>query len=254
MIKFGKHTLYLGDCLEILKEIPDSSVDLVLTDPPYNISQKGKTIDRSKFNAVGYKNRNPLKLDFGDWDNMERQEFLDFTKKWLIETIRVLKDGGTLISFFSKEDISYLGWVGTDNGMRTRSIFTWHKTNPVPSIMKVNYLSSCEFAYIGSKGTKSWTFNFDLQKTMHNFFETSNASAYKETEHPTEKPVEMFQHFIKIHTNENDTVLDCFMGSGTTGVACEKLNRNFIGIEKDEKYFKIAQDRIKKEYNQLKLF
>ena len=129
-------------------------------------------------------------------------------------------------------------------GMRTRTIFTWHKTNPVPSFRKVNYLSSCEYAWIGSKGETGWTFNFKQQKEMHNFYESPNKTIYGVTEHPTEKPVSMMEHLLKIHTNENDLVLDCFMGSGTTGVACKNLCRDFIGIEMDKEYYQIAFDRI----------
>ena len=134
--------------------------------------------------------------------------------------------------------------MGKEYDMRTRTIFTWHKTNPVPSFRKVNYLSSCEYAWIGSKGEIGWTFNFKQQKEMHNFFETPNKSSYGVTKHPTEKPLDMIEHLLEIHTNENDLVLDCFMGSGTTGVACKNLNRDFIGIELDEDYFKISDDRI----------
>ena len=239
--------LFHGDCLEVMKQIPDGSIDFILTDPPYNISKLNDNRDRSKLNSPIMRRKKALNYDFGSWDNMGRKEFLDFTKSWLLECIRVLKDGGTIISFFNKEDISYLGWTGQENGVRTRTIFTWHKTNPVPSFRKVNYLSACEYAWIGSKGDKAWTFNFGLQKEMHNFYETCNSSGYKQTEHPTEKPVNMFEHFVKIHTNEGDKVLDPFMGSGTTGVACKHLNRNFVGIELDDKYFEIASDRINGE-------
>lgn len=84
---------------------------------------------------------------------------------------------------------------------------------------------------------------------MHNFFETANSSVYGETIHPTEKPIALMEHFIRIHTNENDTVLDCFMGSGTTGVAAVNLRRKFIGIEKNIEYFNIAKERIEKILN-----
>ena len=137
--------------------------------------------------------------------------------------------------------------------IRTRTIFVWHKTNPVPSFRKVNYLSSCEFLYIGSKGQKGWTFNFKQQKEMHNFYETPNKSSYGVTKHPTEKPVNLIEHLLEIHSNPKDTVLDCFMGSGTTGIGCIELGRNFIGIEKDDDYYKIAKDRIKEVQKQRKL-
>jgi len=245
--------LIQGDCLEKMKDIPDGSVDLILTDPPYNISKLNDNRDRSKLNSPIMRRSSPLKYDFGDWDNKTREEFLEFTESWLSECCRILKDGGTIISFFNKEDISFLGWTSKKFGIRTRTIFSWHKTNPVPSFRKVNYLSACEFLWVGSKGKKSWVFNFKKQKEMHNFFESPNKSSYGKTKHPTEKPLSLIKHLIEIHSNENEMVLDCFMGSGTTGVACVNLNRNFIGIELDENYFEIAKNRIKKAQEQTKL-
>ena len=238
--------LIQGDCLIEMQTLIDEGVqvDCILTDPPYNISQLNDNRDRSKMDSPIMRRKKPLNYDFGAWDNMERQEFLDFTRDWYELCVQLLRDGGTFISFFSKEDVNYLGWMGKEYDMRTRTIFTWHKTNPVPSFRKVNYLSSCEYAWIGSKGEIGWTFNFKQQKEMHNFFETPNKSSYGVTKHPTEKPLDMIEHLLEIHTNENDLVLDCFMGSGTTGVACKNLNRDFIGIELDEDYFKISDDRI----------
>lgn len=231
-----------------MKDIPNSSIDLILTDPPYNISKENDNRDRSKLNSAIMRRKKSINYDFGDWDNMERQDFLNFTRDWFSICVQKLRDGGTIVTFFNKEDISYFNWIGKEFGVRTRTIFTWHKTNPVPSFRKVNYLSACEFAFVGSKGSEPWTFNFGYQKDMHNFYETSNKSAYGVTIHPTEKPVDMFENFIRIHSNEGDTVLDPFMGSGTTGVACRNLNRNFIGIEKDKVYFDIAKARCSGTY------
>ena len=242
-----------GDCLDLLDNIENNSIDLILTDPPYNISLQNNNRDRSKFNSAIMRRNKALNFDFGSWDNMERQEFLDFTYAWFEKCANKLRNGGTFISFYNKEDISYLSWIGNVLGIRTRTIFTWKKTNPVPQFRKVNYLSACEFAYIGSKGEEGWTFNFGYQKDMHNFFETPNASSYGITDHPTEKPITLMEHFVKIHTNKGDTVLDPFMGSGTTGVACVNLGRNFIGIEKDKHYFEIAKQRCNGTYTGIKI-
>ena len=241
-----------GNCIEEMKKLPDESVDCIITDPPYNISKLNDNRDRSKLNSPIMRRESPLVYDFGEWDNMNRKDFLEFTKIWLKECCRVLKEDGCIISFFNKEDISYLNWIAKEYGIRTRTIFTWHKTNPVPSFRKVNYLSACEFIWIGSKG-KFKTFNFKQQKEMHNFFETPNKSSYGETKHPTEKPLKLIEHLLEIHTNEKDIVLDPFLGSGTTAVACLKLNRKFIGIEKEEEYCKIAEERIKPFMEQKKL-
>ena len=244
MLEINK--IHCGDCLELMKEIEDKSVDCIIIDPPYNISKENDNRDRSKLNSPIMRRESPLKYDFGEWDNMERKDFLDFTKKWLKECCRVLKEDGSIISFFNKEDISFLGWMAKDFGIRTRTIMSWHKTNPVPSFRKVNYLSACEFAWIGSKG-KFKTFNFKQQKEMHNFFETPNKSSYGKTKHPTEKPESLISHLIEIHSNKEDIVLDCFMGSGTTAIACKQLKRNFIGIELSPEYCKIANKRLAQE-------
>lgn len=242
-----------GDCIEEMQKFIDDGVkvDLVLTDPPYNISKLNDNRDRSKMDSPIMRRKKPINYDFGTWDNMKREEFLNFTNDWYSLCVQLLKDGGTMISFFSKEDVNFLGWIGKSYGMRTRTIFTWHKTNPVPSFRKVNYLSSCEYAWIGSKGDVGWTFNFKQQKEMHNFFETPNKSIYGETEHPTEKPLSLIKHLIEIHTNEGDVVFDPFLGSGTSAVACKELNRECIGIELDEEYFKIASDRCKNYQSRL---
>lgn len=241
------------DCINAMQKLIDKGikVDMVLTDPPYNVSKLNDNRDRSKMDSPIMRRKKPLNYDFGTWDNMERQEFLDFTREWYELCVELLRDGGTFISFFSKEDVNYLGWIGKEYDMRTRTIFTWHKTNPVPSFRKVNYLSACEYAWVGSKGETGWTFNFKQQKEMHNFFETPNKSAYGETDHPTEKPLSLIKHLVEIHTNPNDLVLDCFMGSGTTGVACKELDRDFIGIEMDINYFNTAVERCNKYQSRL---
>lgn len=245
MLEINK--IHQGDCLELLKQIEDNSINLIIVDPPYNISKLNDNRDRSKLNSPIMRRESPLKYDFGEWDNKTRDEFLEFTKNWLKECCRVLKDGGTIISFFNKEDISFLGWEGKKEGIRTRTIFTWCKSNPVPSFRKVNYLSATEYLWIGSKGTKAWTFNFKMQKEMKNFMITANGSSYKETKHPTEKPLSLIKYLIEIHSNKDDLILDCFMGSGTTALACKQLGRNFIGIEAIKEYVDMANQRLNQE-------
>ncbi|MFA6190664.1 MAG: site-specific DNA-methyltransferase [Candidatus Staskawiczbacteria bacterium] len=240
-----ENSLIKGDCLEILKNIPSNSINLIITDPPYNISKENNNRDRSKAWNPVMRRESKLNFDFGDWDNKTREEFLGFTKEWLKECCRVLKEGGTIISFFNKEDVSFLGWEAKNFGIRTRTIFTWHKTNPTPSFRKVNYLSACEFLWVGSKEGKTWTFNFKKQNEMHNFFQSSNGSGYKETKHPTEKPLSLIKHLIEIHSNEGDVILDCFAGSGTIGKACLETGRNFILIEKEEEYINMIKERLK---------
>ena len=225
-----------------MKKFPDESMDMILADPPYNISRENDRRDRSKANSKIMRRNKELNYDFGEWDNMGRREFLNFTNNWLVECCRVLKKNGTIASFFSKEDVNYLGWQAVKYGVRTRTIISWHKKNPVPSFRKVNYLSACEFIWLGSKGI--WTFNFSKQSQMHNFYETPNASSYGETTHPTEKPQELISRFIQIHSNPSELILDPFLGSGTTAVVAKQLGRNYIGIELNKDYVEMAKQRL----------
>jgi len=252
-MKYNKmeiNKIYQGDCLELMKNIPNESVDMILTDPPYNISQDKKELSRKNMNSPMFAKRTSVRLDFGDWDKKGEKEFKKFTEEWFKECSRVLKEKGWIFIFFSKERIGYftdpINGLFIKNGFKTRTIISWHKTNPVPSFRKVNFLSSCEFCVVGSKG-ESRLPNFLMQKEMHNFFESPNKSSYGKTKHPTEKPLNLIGWLIKIGSNENDTILDCFMGSGTTAVACKNLNRNFIGIEKEQEYVDMANERLKQE-------
>lgn len=244
-------TIYNADCREILPLFPDKSFDLVLTDPPYNVSKLNDRRDRSKLSSPILRRDSPIVYDFGAWDNMERLDYIVFTKEWLKSCCEKLKDNGTIASFFSKEDVSLLNWEAQNYGVRTRTIFVWHKTNPTPTFRKVNYLSACEFVWLGSKG--SWTINYKKQSEMHNFFETGNASGYGETEHPTEKPQLLIRQFIDIHSNYGDSILDPFLGSGTTAVAAKILGRKCVGIEISEKYCEIAAKRCSQSVMQLEV-
>ena len=252
-MKLKENKIYNMEAIKFLKRIPDESIDLILTDPPYNISKLNNDTDKSKLRILKLRRKKPIKRYFGAWDMKERREFLRFTKSWLYECCRTLKDGGTIISFFSKEDINFLGWTGKRYNIRSRTIMTWHKRNCAPSIRKRDYLSTCEFIWIGSKGKKPWTFNFKRQKEMHNFYESLNRSIYGQTIHPNEKPLKLIRHLIEIHSNPEDLILDCFVGSGTTAIASNELKRNFIGCELDKEYYDIAVKRFETAKKQTKI-
>lgn len=247
--KFG--SLYLGKWHDLREVVAEKSVDMVLTDPPYNISKKNANIDRSKAASPVMRRESPLKFDFGDWDNMERVEFLEYTQQWLSFCISTTKERATIGSFFNKEDISFLGWEAHKFGVRTRTIISWHKNNPTPSFRQVNYLSACEFIWLGSRA--AWKFNFSKQKEMHNFYSTSNASAYGKTGHPTEKPEELLSWLIRNHTDKGDLVFDPFGGSGTTAAVCEQLGRKWVLFEMNKEYCDMAAKRIGRESKQGKL-
>ena len=234
------------DCIEFLKGILDNSVDCIITDPPYMISQKGKSIGRKSLSS---KSRDmDIKLDFGEWDNFEDEDsFFKFTESWFKECARVLKPKGWIYIFFDKQKIGYFDlFLSKRYGIKGRTVFAWLKSNPVPSFRKVNWLSASEFIWVGSKGECKLK-NFLMQKEMFNYMITPNKSAYGETEHPTEKPLAVIKKLILVNSDEGDTILDCFVGSGTTAKACKELKRNFLGCEISKEYYEMALKRVSQE-------
>ena len=233
-----------GDCLEILKQIPDESVDLLVTDPPFGVSQKGRCLMRS--------DRKPITLDYGEWDYFDDdKEFNDFTESWFKECVRVIKRGAWLYVFFNNARIGLISEIlGPKYNLNTRTIYVWVKSNPTPKFRTTNWLSATELIWVGSKGDDRIK-NFMSQKEMANYMIIPNKSIFGETDHPCEKPKELISRFIRASSNEGDVVLDPFVGSGTVAVAAAELKRNFIAIEKDEKYVQIANERLKKTTKQL---
>lgn len=214
-----------GDCLELMKDLPDNSVDLVLTDPPYNIARK------NNFDTMGRAG-----IDFGDWDH--DADILS----WIDDASRVLKPTGTIIIFNDWHNLGDISKKLNECGLIEKDIFRWIKANPMPRNRDRRYITDFEMAIV-AVGKKKWTFNRQDDKYERPEFRCPIVAG-KEKFHPTQKPVQLMEHLLKIHSNENDIVLDPFAGSGSTGVACANTNRNFIGMELDDTYFNIAKQRI----------
>jgi len=230
----------LGDALEALPKIK-TSVDAVIVDPPYNTANK---------NTKELRGRKARSSDFGRWDYFKDEEYLDFTKNW-IELIKpILRASGNLLIFCKLEYVSDIRRIYEDTGFRHHGTIIWHKTNPAPQIRKSGFLSSCEAILWSTNGFDnkkiSYTFNFTTQKEMHNFIETPICMGKERTVHPTQKPKKILSHLVKLFTNSNDWILDCYAGSGTLAEAASELNRNSINIENDRNYFEIMFHRIKK--------
>jgi len=240
--------IYCINCLQGLKKLNDESVDCIITDPPYGVSQRGKKISRKSLSSKSWKRNMDIKLDFGKWDNFETEdEFFKFTESWFKECVRVLKQKSWIYIFFDKQKIGYFDLIlAPKYGVKSRAIFTWLKTNPTPSFRKVNWLSASEFIWVGSKGSCKLK-NFLNQTDMFNYMLTPNKSIYGKTEHPTEKPEELIKKFVLVSTHKGDLVLDPFMGSGTTAVVCKQTGRNFIGFEISQKYVDIANKRLSQQ-------
>jgi DNA modification methylase len=226
-----KAKLINADAFKELKNIKENSVHLILTDVPYNISKYSK-----KDVYIGDRK---LNTKIAKWDEIQ------FNPKLLVDDFkRILKPNGNIFIFTSYNQIG-LWHKYFDKEFDTFQFMVWHKINPTPCIYKTTFLNSCELIIcLWNKGHK-W--NFISQDKMHNFIE-SPICQYPERliapKHPTQKPISVLEHIIKIASNEHDIVLDPFMGVGSTGVACKNLNRKFIGIEIDKNYFEAAQKRI----------
>jgi DNA modification methylase len=238
---FDKIKLYKEDCLEVMKTIQDKSIDAIITDPPY-----GTTACK--------------------WDSV-----IDFDLMWE-QLNRIIKPNGAIVLFGSEPFSSALRMSNIKN---FKYDWIWNKVNRFTNMLNVNrqplriyenisifYKKQCTYnkqlregkPYKTIRTGKSYEGNGDYKtingenKGLHNPKNIIDLKADNKKEnglHPTQKPVELMEYLIKTYTNENETVLDFTMGSGSTGVACVNTNRNFIGIEQDENYFNIAKQRIK---------
>jgi len=237
-----KYKLYLGDSYELISEIPTASIDLILTDPPYNLSRYSTGNIRLSW-------RKDINNDVADWDKVEFRP-----SDWVSEFKRILKPTGNIFAFCSYNLIGK--WhEAFDPEFDTFQFFVWHKTNPVPKVLRAGFLNSCEL--IVCMWNKGHTWNFSSQREMHNFIEAPicmGSERVRNPFHPTQKPVRVLEHIIKIASKEGDVVFDPFMGVCSTGVAALNLGRKFIGIEIDEDYFRAAERRIREAAAKLKLF
>lgn len=249
MIELGNNKLYLGDCLDIMKDIADKSIDMILCDLPYNIT------------LLDWDNEIPLDILWKQYD-------------------RIIKDNGNIV-LFSKQPFTTI--LNDSNLEDFRYELIWCKqqaTNPLCAeirIMPIHENISVFYKQFGiynpqmvygRKLYQHFTGNNTIGEVYDNLQSKHRActdgSRYptsvlffnnsREGFHPTQKPVALCEYLIKTYTNENMVVLDNCMGSGTTGVACVKTKRKFIGIEKEEKYFNIAKQRIEEELKQGELF
>lgn len=228
-----------SDCLEALKQIPDNSVDLIVTDPPYNLGNfmrsRGTNMGKLRDNYFAY----------SGWDDLNFEDWSSQMDLFLAECHRVLKKRGALLIFMSIIKVETIIKFAQQYGLYYKTVGIWHKTNPMPRNMNLQFVNSTETWLYFVNDAPTGTFN-NNGKIIHDFVESStiNTSERKFGKHPTQKPLSVIKHFISLLSNENEIVLDPFMGSGSTGVACEILNRKFIGIELNADYFSIAQKRL----------
>lgn len=214
---------------------------MVFADPPYFLSNNGKSISSGKVVSVNK----------GEWDKRQNySDVLEFTRKWLLGCYRVLKNGGSIWVSGTSHNIFDVKKVMDKIGFNIINIIIWHKLDPPPLIYRNKFRFSYEFIIWGKKGRFHY-FDYDAMYKVNNkeMEDVWNLPAVsmnekKHGKHPTQKPECLLERILLASTKKGQIVLDPFMGSGTTCVVAKKLKRKYIGIEKEEQYFNIAKKRI----------
>jgi len=241
----------VGDCLEELKKLPAKSVDLVFADPPYNLQLQGELHrpDQSRVDGVA-----------ADWDRFASFADYDrFTRAWLGETRRVMRDTATIWVIGSYHNIFRVGAIMQDLGFWILNDVVWRKTNPMPNFRGRRFTNAHETMIwaMKSESQKTYTFNYDAMKALNDDLQMrsdwlfplcTGAERLKDETgaklHPTQKPESLLHRVILASSNAGDVVLDPFFGTGTTGVAAKRLGRRYVGIERDPAYADAALERL----------
>lgn len=223
-----------------MQSLPDGSVDLILTDPPYNLGQftkeRGSCLETMRpnfFAAAG-------------WDDLDFDTWSAFMDSMFAECSRVAKVGSAMIVFMSIIRVETIIQLATQHGFYYKTTGIWHKTNPMPRNMNLHFINSTEpWIYFVYK-KRTGTFNND-GKATHDFIETPVAPPGEKRfgKHPTQKPVALMERFVALLSNPGDIVVDPFMGSGSSGVAAVLNGRVFYGADINQEYCRIAEERLK---------
>ena len=248
MAKF-RNRIINGDSLEVLKQIPSKTFDLVFADPPYNmqIGEKLKRPDNSKVHGVNDK-----------WDQfLNFKHYDEFSKEWLKQCKRILKDNGSIWVIGTYHNIFRLGYHIQNLNYWILNDVIWRKNNPMPNFKGTRFTNAHETLIWASKSKKSkYTFNYQSLKCLNDDLQMrsdwtlpicNGKERLKKNGkkiHSTQKPEALLHRIILATTNKGDLICDPFIGTGTSAVVAKKLGRKFFGIEKDKKYFSAANKRI----------
>ncbi len=234
-----------GDCLTAMSSIPDDSIDLILTDPPYNLGLFMKE------RATNLKAMRPNFFGAAGWDDLGFEEWKVSMYSLFESCARISKDGASMVVFMSIIKVETIIQLAQKHGFYYKTTGIWHKLNPMPRNMNLHFINSTEtwvyFVYRKHTGT----FN-NNGKAIHDFFETpvTPSGEKKFGKHPTQKPIALLEKFVTILSNPGDIVFDPFTGSGSTGVAALKHGRRFIGSEISAEYCEIIQKRLEQVENE----
>src|SRR3954468_2526360 len=244
-------TIILGDCLEELRKLPSRSCDLVFADPPYNLQLGGDLLrpDNSKVDAVD-----------DHWDQFESFAAYDaFTRAWLAECRRILKDDGALWVIGSYHNIFRVGTTLQDLGFWILNDVVWRKSNPMPNFRGRRFTNAHETLIWAAResGRTSYTFNYEALKAGNDDVQVrsdwtialcTGEERLKDRDgrklHPTQKPQALLARVILASSRPDDLVLDPFCGTGTTGAVAKLLGRRFLGVERESGYAQAAEERI----------
>lgn len=249
-IEIQKDIILQGDCLEILKTLPDQSVDLVFADPPYNMQTEGELLrtDGTSFNGVS-----------DNWDKFSSlYDYDNFSKQWLSECQRILKKDGAIWVIGSFQNIFRLGYIMQDLGFWILNDVIWSKPNAVPNFGGTRFQNSHETLIWCSKNKNSkYQFNYKTMKHLNGDRQMKSVwdisicignerlkDADGKKVHSTQKPEQLLYNVILSSTQKGDVVLDPFFGTGTTGVVAKRLGRHYIGIEREKIYIDAATKRL----------
>ena len=245
-----ENTVIQGDTIEVMRRLPDASVDMIFADPPYNLQLSGAVLTRPDESAVS------AVLD--NWDQFDTFAAYDaFSNAWLNEARRVLKPDGTIWVIGSYHNIYRVGTMLQNTGFWMLNDIIWRKTNPMPNFRGRRFTNAHEILLWAANHSKSrYTFNYESMKALNDDVQMRsdwtlpicNGGERIKVEgnkaHPTQKPEALLARVLIAASNPGDLILDPFFGSGTTGTVARKLHRRFIGIEREENYIRIARERI----------
>ena len=254
MTKLGTldlNKIHQGDCIELLKKLPDNSVDLIFADPPYNLQLNGELYrpNQTKVDAVN-----------DAWDKFESKEDYDkFTTLWLKECHRVLKNSGSMWVIGTYHNIFRVGTILQNIGFWLLNDIIWIKTNPMPNFIGTRFNNAHETLIWATKSKSSnYTFHYHSMKVMNDDLQMRSdwlipicqgeerIKVNGQKAHSTQKPAELLYRIIISTSNPDDIVLDPFSGSGTTAAVAKRLGRKYIAFEREPFYVKIANERLEK--------
>lgn len=261
IVKRGNGGLVLGDSLEFLKSLPDHSVSHCITDPPYNISGNDarREIGWYKSNPTWREERKFTKIS-EDWDKFSESDYLEFTRMWISEVARVVRPNGNILVFGTYHNIYKVGYVLEELDRKIVNSIIWYKRNAFPNITQRMFCESTEQIVWAvnnvAKQAKNWVFNYEVMKKltpngkqMRNMWDipmtpTSERASGK---HPSQKPLAVMDRLVLGCTSPGDLVLDPFGGSGSTAVSAMRHGREFLLVEREPEYCRIAELRIQSE-------